>query len=365
MIQTNYDLSTALILTFNPREDNTQIAVYGRNTAIFLKRIRHPEEDLASFESFADQIDYRKDRILEVLKENEIPLEDIKVVMGRGGLIKPVESGIYTVNEAIKNDLRNSELGEDVINLGGLVADALASDLPDAKAFIADPVVVDEYDDISRISGHPLFERKSIFHALNQKAVAREHAKSLGKKYEEMNLIVVNLGRGITIGAHHQGRVIDATQGYDGDGPFSPIGSGTLPIGDVVRACFSGKYTKEEMLKMVRGEGGLKAYLGTDSIYEVEKRILSGDKKAKLILDAMIYQVAKSVGFLSMAFMEPVDAILITGDIANDKYMVNSLSERVSKIAPVHIYPGDDELDALAMNGMMIMKGEAGVLTYK
>ncbi|UCG27948.1 MAG: butyrate kinase [Bacteroidales bacterium] len=365
MTQTSYDLSTALILTFNPREDHTQIAVYGRNKAMFLKRIRHSAEDLAPYGNFADQTEFRKEKVIEVLKENDIPLMDIKVVMGRGGLIKPVKSGIYIVNDAIKADLRNSELGEDVINLGGLVADALAADLPDAKAFIADPVVVDEYDELSRISGHPLFERKSIFHALNQKAVAREHAKSLGKKYEEMDLIVVNLGRGITVGAHRHGRVIDATQGYDGDGPFSPIGSGTLPMGDVVRACFSGEYTKEDMLKMVRGEGGLKAYLGTDSIYEVEKRILSGDKKAKLILDAMIYQVAKSVGFLSMAFPGTVDGILITGDIANDKYMVNSLLERVSKIAQVFIYPGDDELDALAMNGLMIMRGEAEVLNYK
>jgi butyrate kinase len=180
-----------------------------------------------------------------------------------------------------------------------------------------------------------------------------------------MNFIVINLGRGITVGAHHFGRVIDATQGYDGDGPFSPIGSGTLPMGDVIRACFSGKYTEEEMIKMVRGEGGLKAYLGTDSVYAVEKMIQGGDKKAKLILDAMIYQVSKSVGFLYMAFKEEVDAILITGDNANDKYLVDRLVEKVSKIAQVHIYPGDEELDALAQSGLRVMRGEAEVLVYK
>jgi len=365
MAKNQYDLTTALILSLYPRDDNTQMAVYRLNTTVFLKRIRHTPEELAPYKNFPDQTEFRKDRIIQVLKENEIQMENIRIVMGRGGLIKPVKSGVYLVNEKMKNDLKNSELGEDVINLGGLIADAVARDLPDAKAYIADPVVVDEYDDISRISGHPLFERKSIFHVLNQKAVAREHAKSLGRKYEEMNFIVVNLGRGNTVGAHHRGRVIDATQGYDGDGPFSPIGSGTLPIGDVIRMCFSGKYSEEEMLKMVRGEGGLKAYLGTDSVYEVEKMIQAGDKKAKLILDAMIYQVAKSVGFLSMAFTEPVDAILVTVDCANSKYLVNNLADRISKIAPVHIYPGDEELQALAQNGLMVMRRETEVLNYK
>ncbi len=365
MAKNQYDLTTALILSLYPRDDNTQMAVYRLTTTVFLKRIRHTPEELAPFKSFADQTEFRKNRIIQVLKENDIQMENIRIVMGRGGLLKPVRSGVYEVNESMKNDLKNSELGEDVVNLGGLIADAVAKDLPDAKAYIADPVVVDEYDDISRISGHPLFERKSIFHALNQKAVAREHAKSLGKKYEEMNFIVVNLGRGNTVGAHHLGRVIDATQGYDGDGPFSPIGSGTLPIGDVIRMCFSGKYTEQEMLKMVRGEGGLKAYLGVDNVYEAEKMIEAGDKKAKLILDAMIYQVAKSVGFLSMAFKEPVDAILITGDCANNKYLINTLVDRIAKIAPVHIYPGDEELQALALNGLMVMQGEIEVKNYK
>jgi len=365
MAKNQYDLTTALILSLYPRDDNTQMAVYRLNTTVFLKRIRHTPEELAPYKNFPDQTEFRKDRIIQVLKDNEIQMENIRIVMGRGGLLKPVTSGVYLVNEKMRNDLKNNELGEDVVNLGGLIADAVAKELPDAKAYIADPVVVDEYDDISRISGHPLFERKSIFHALNQKAVAREHAKSLGRKYEDMNFIVVNLGRGNTVGAHHLGRVIDATQGYDGDGPFSPIGSGTLPIGDVIRMCFSGKYSEQEMLKMVRGEGGLKAYLGTDSVYEVEKMIQAGDKKAKLILDAMIYQVAKSVGFLSMAFTEPVDAILVTGDCANSKYLVNNLADRISKIAPVHIYPGDEELQALAQNGLMVMRRETEVLTYK
>lgn len=358
------NLASALILAIYPRDFNTQIAVYRLNKPIFLKRIRHSPEDLASFETFCDQADYRKELILDVLKENDIQIEDIKVIMGRGGLIKPVKSGIYEVNERIKEDLRRN-FCKDVINLGGIVADVIAAELPDAKAYIADPVVVDEFEELARVSGHPLFERKSIFHALNQKTVAREHAKSLGRNYEEMNLIVVNLGRGITVGAHYKGHVIDSTQGFDGDGPFSPICSGTLPMGDMVRMCFSGKYTEEQMLKMIRGEGGMKAYLDTESYYEVEKRIEAGDKKAKFIFEAMTYQVAKSIGGIYMVFKEEIDGILITGDLANSKLFVNLLTERISKIGQVILYPGDEELEALAKNGLMLLKGERKVKEYK
>jgi butyrate kinase len=358
------DLASALILAIYPQDFNTQLAVYRLNKPIFLKRIRHSPEDLAPFKTSCDQAVYRKELILDVLKENDIPLDDIKIIMGRGGLIKPVRSGIYEVNERIKEDLRKNKC-PDVINLGGLLADSIAIELPNAKAFIADPIVVDEFEDIARISGHPLLERKSIFHALNQKTVAREHAKSLGRNYEEMNLIVVNLGRGITVGAHYKGHVTDSTQGFDGDGPFSPICSGTLPMGDIVRMCFSGKYTEEQMLKMIRGEGGMKAYLDTESYYEVEKRIEAGDKKAKFIFEAMAYQVAKSIGGIYMVFQEEIDGILITGDLANSKLFVNLLTERISKIGQVILYPGDEELEALAKNGLMLLKGERKVKEYK
>jgi butyrate kinase len=358
------NLASALILAIYPRDFNTQVAVYRLNKPIFLKRIRHKSENLAQFETYCDQAVYRKDLILNVLRDNDIRFEDIKVVMGRGGLIKPVKSGIYEVNERIKEDLHKNQC-QDVINLGGILADAIAVELPNAKAYIADPVVVDEFEDIARVSGHPIFERKSIFHALNQKTVAREHAKSLGRNYEDMNLIVVNLGRGITVGAHYKGHVIDATQGFDGDGPFSPIGSGSLPMGDVIRMCFSGKYTKEQMLRMIRGEGGMKAYLGTDNYYEVEKRIEAGDEKARFIFEAMAYQVAKSIGAIYMVLKEELDGILITGDMANSKVFVNLLTERISKIGQVILYPGDEELEALAKNGIRVLKGETEVFEYK
>lgn len=261
-------------------------------------------------------------------------------------------------------DLRNSPLGEHASNLGGLIAHDIARSLPDARAFIANPVVVDELDDIARISGHPLLPHISIFHALNQKAVARQHAKSIMRKYEEMNLIVVHLGGGITVGAHKSGRVVDVNQGLDGDGPFSPERTGTLPVGALVKLCFSGKYTEKELIKMIKGEGGLVAYLGTNSAYDVEQRIQAGDAYAKLIYDAMAYQVAKEIGAMATVLKFQVDGILITGGVAHDKYFVNQVIERVHRIAPVHVYPGEDELKALAMNGLRVLNNETVPKVY-
>jgi len=360
-----YNLSTSLILTINPRDYATKVAVYRFTKVIFMKRIKHDPEELKQFVKVCDQTEYRKDRIMKELHDNEIPVHDLKFIFGRGGLCKPVKSGIYEVNEKMKEDLGCGEYGVDVLNLGGLIAYAIAKEIPGSQALVSDPVVVDEFEEISRISGHPLIKRKSIFHALNQKYVARKHAKMVGKAYEDMNLIVISLGRAISIGAHCKGQVIDATQGFDGDGPFSPICSGTLPMGDVIRLCFSGKYTQEQMLKMVRGEGGLMAYLGTNNGHEVESRIENGDENARFIVQAMAYQVAQSAGAMCMAFKDKPDAILITGNLANSKTLMENLVERITKLAPVHIYPGDDELEAMATNGLMLLKGQAEVLEYK
>jgi len=358
------NLSNVLIVTVNPRDIYTQLGVFRLGKAIFLKRVRHKEEDLARFKEISEQTEYRTKLLLNALTDNEISLDEVKLVMGRGGLIHPVESGVYPVNEKMKSDLMNSELGEDVVNLGGLIADALAGRMPNAKAYIANPVVVDEFSELARVSGHPLFTRKSIFHALNQKYVAIKHAHSLGKKYEDMKLIVVNLGRAITVGIHYYGKVIDATQGFDGDGPFSPITSGSLPVGDLIRLCYSGKYSEEEMLKIVRGEGGLNAYLGTPSGYEVDKMIRQGDEKARFYFEAMAYQTAKSVGSMCMTFTEETDAVLITGAMANSKVLVDFIVERISKIGPVHLYPGDDDLEALAWNGLALLKGDMSPKEY-
>ncbi len=352
------------ILAINPGSTTTKIAVYQNVNPVFLKTIKHSVESLKDFDNISEQYEFRKDIILNELKKAEIRLDLIKAIVGRGGLVKPIESGVYEVNENLLRDLKNSPIGEHASNLGGLIANDLAKKLPNAKAYIADPVVVDELSPYARVTGHPAFRRKSIFHALNQKAVARTHAKSIMKSYEELNLIVVHLGGGITVGAHEKGKVVDVNQGLDGEGPYSPERSGTLPVGDLVTMCFSGKYTKNKIKKMITGEGGLVAFLGTNSAYEVEQKAIEGDKDAKFYFDAMAYQVSKAIGSMSPALKGDVDAILITGGIANSKYFVNKIIERVYKIAPIHVYPGEDEMKALAMNGLMLMKGEVVASEY-
>jgi butyrate kinase len=331
---------------------------------IFVKSITHASEELAQFEHVADQFQFRKEIIYKELEEAEIQLDKIQAVVGRGGMLKPISSGVYIVNDAMKSDLHEHPIKEHASNLGGLIADEIARSLPNAKAYIADPVVVDELDEIARVSGHPLFKRISIFHALNQKSIARQHAKSIMKRYEDMNLIVVHMGGGITTGAHCKGRVIDVNQGLDGEGPFSPERSGTLPTGDLVRFCFSGEYSEKDIIKMVVGNGGIVAHLGTNSAYEAEKRAQNGDEKAKFILEALAYQVAKSIGSMVPVLKGDVDAILLTGGVAHSKWITNLIIERVFKFAPVYIYPGEDEMRALAMNGFMVLKGEVEVKEY-
>ncbi len=352
------------ILAINPGSTSTKIAVYQNMNPIFVKNITHPSEEIAQFEHIADQFHFRKEIIYKELEEAEIQLDKIQAVVGRGGMLKPISSGVYLVNEAMKLDLHEHPIKEHASNLGGLIADEIANSLPNAKAYIADPVVVDELDDIARVSGHPLFKRISIFHALNQKAIARQHAKSIMKRYEDLNLIVVHMGGGITAGAHYKGRVIDVNQGLDGEGPFSPERSGTLPTGDLVRFCFSGEYTEKEIAKMVVGSGGIVAHLGTNSAYEAEQAAQNGDQKAKFILEAMAYQVAKSIGSMVPVLKGEVDAILLTGGVAHSKWITNMIIERVYKFAPVYIYPGEDEMRALAFNGLMVLKGEVEVKEY-
>lgn len=354
-----------LVLTINPGSTSTKIAVFRGNQQTFLKNIKHTAEELASFEKITDQYEFRKTLILEELKAADIILEDIKVIVGRGGVIKPCKSGVYEVNGRMKDDLRDGEMGQHASNLGGLIADDLAKSIPGTKAYIADPVVVDEFEDIARISGHPLLPRRSLFHALNSKAIARIHANSISKSYNELNLIVAHLGGGITVSAHCKGRVIDSNQGLDGDGPFSPERSGTLPVGDLVRLCFSGKYPMDEILKMITGNGGYMAYFGTNDAYEIEQRAEAGDQEAKLIHDAMAYQVAKEIGAMSTVLKGGVDGILLTGGMAYGKAFVEQIRERVEHIAQVFAYPGEDEMKALATNGLMVITGQVTPLQYE
>lgn len=352
------------ILAINPGSTSTKIAVFQGNNPVFVRTITHSSEELSKFEKVTDQYAFRKEIIYKQLEEAGVEMESIRAVVGRGGLTKPIPSGVYEVNEAMKHDMANSPMGEHASNLGGFIADDIAKSLPNARAFIADPVVVDELSELARVSGHPEFSRKSIFHALNQKAIARQHARSIMRKYEELNLIVVHLGGGISIGAHQKGLVVDVNQALDGEGPFSPERSGTLPAADLVRSCFSGKYTQKELLQMIKGKGGMTAFLGTNNAYEVEKRAEAGDEHAKFIFEAMAYQVAKTIGGMSAVLRGEVDGILISGGIAHSKWFVNQVIERVYKIAPVHVYPGEDEMRALAMNGLMVLKGEVEVKEY-
>lgn len=357
-------METEYILAINPGSTSTKIAVYDNTNPVFIQIIRHTVHELAQFGAITEQFNFRKELVINELRVAEISLKNIKIIMGRGGLLKPVESGIIAVNEKMIHDLELCIYGEHASNLGGLIAYDLAKSLPNAKAYISNPVVVDELCDLARLSGHPLLPRKSIFHALNQKAVARQHAKSIMRKYEDLNLIVVHLGGGITVGAHKKGRVVDVNQGLDGEGPYSPERTGTLPQGDLVRLCFKGDYTQKQILNMITGEGGLVAYLGTNSAYEVEKRVEAGDNEAKYIYDGMAYQVAKEIGAMVAVLHSEVDGILITGGIAHDKYFVNQVISYVHKMAPVHVYPGEDEMKALAMNGLRLILGEVEAREY-
>jgi butyrate kinase len=359
-------MNRELILTLNPRMQFTRIAVYKMSTPVFLKKINHDPKDLEQYECYKDQTAYRTKIVMEELKANDIDVEDIKVIVGRGGLIKPVKSGVYEVNEALKRDLMNCEFGNDIVNIGGLIADGISKEIPGSRAFIAAPVVVDEFEDVARFTGRPELKRRSIFHALNQKTVARKYAKSIYKKYEELNLIVAHLGGGFSVGAHKKGRVVDANQAYDGDGPFSPIRSGSLPMGDVIRMCYSGKYTQGQMLNMQTGQGGLFAYFKTYSGYDVCQMRDAGDEKAARVLEAMAYQVAKEIGSMyAVLGAEEIDAILITGGMAKDEEFVRQIKERVQKMAAIAVFPGSDDLGSLGVYGKMVLRNEIDVLEYK
>jgi butyrate kinase len=353
------------ILAINPGSTSTKIAVFENTRSLFLKTMRHSADDLRKFDKIADQLTFRKDLVLQEIKKEKIDLNQIKVVIGRGGLLKPIESGVYMVTERMKEDLLIGYQGEHASNLGGLIADAIASTLPDAIALIADPVVVDELQDVARVTGHPLFERKSIFHALNQKAIARSYAYSINRKYEEMNLIIAHLGGGISVGTHYMGRVIDVNQALDGEGPLSPERTGTLPVGDLIKVCFEGQYDLKSLRKLVNGEGGYVAYFGTNDAYQVELLARNGDEKAKLVQDALAYQVSKYIGAAAAALKGKVDAILLTGGIAHNKTITHYISEHTSFIAPVRIFPGEDEMRALAINALMVLNKEVQCKEYR
>lgn len=329
------------------------------------RTLRHSGEELKGFAHVAEQFEFRKNIILKFLEEKGIDTSSISAVIGRGGLVKPIASGIYEINEALKKDLINPPMGEHASNLGGLIAADIASDIPGAKAYIADPVVVDEMEDVAHVAGHPLFRRKSIFHALNQKAVARIYADKIGKSYDNLNLIVAHMGGGVSVGAHRNGQVIDVNNTLDGEGPMSPERSGTLPTGELVDICFSGKYSHDEIRKMISGAGGLIAHTGSNDVQELMERYKAGDKNIQLIIDAMSYNVGKSIGAAAAVLHGHVDAIILTGGIAHNSTVCEYIKKMVSFIAPVEVMPGEDEMRALAENALRALKGEQKTLVYK
>jgi butyrate kinase len=353
------------ILAINPGSTSTKFAVYFDTKCVLNKTIRHSFDDLFHYENIIDQFDFRKGLIIDALVEEGIEVDSIKYIIGRGGLTYPVESGIYRVNNQMLKHVREGVMGQHASNLGPLLADFIALQIPDAQAFIADPVVTDELEDVARVSGHSNFERSSIFHALNQKATARAHAKRLGKNYEEMNLIVAHLGGGISVGAHKKGRVIDVNNALNGEGPFSPERSGTLPAGQLIEICFSGKYSRNQIDRMVLGEGGFVSFLGTNSASKVEDLANSGDEKARFYQEALFYQVAKTIGEMAVVLEGKVDAILLTGGLAFNKSIEGYIKEKAGFIAPVFSYPGEDELEALAMNVLRVARGEVEPKEYE
>jgi len=352
------------ILAVNPGSTTTKISLFDDSKEIFTKNISHKIEELARFNKASDQDLYRMEIIVRILREKDVALNKIKAVVGRGGLLKPIEGGTYSVNDEMVADLKKGILGDHPSNCGGLIAYAISKALG-CESFIVDPVVVHELKPEARISGMPLIKRTSIFHALNQKAVARKIAEKLGKSYFECNFVVAHLGGGITVGAHHNGRVIDVNNGLDGDGPFSPERSGGVPIGDLIKACFSGEYTLSEMKKLVKGHGGMVAYLGTHDLRIVEEQVAEGDSKAKLVYQAMAYQIGKEIGAMATVLKGEIDAIIFTGGAAKSKNFIQLITDRIKFIAPIHIVEGEQEMLALALGALRVLNKEEKSKIYK
>ena len=344
------------ILVINPGSTSTKIALFRNEEKVMEEVIRYSEEQLAPYATVMDQYEFRRQDILEVLKQKQLVLEELDAVAGRGGLLRPLAGGPYEVNDRILEDMRNAVGGNHASNLGSVISHSIASELG-ISAYIVDPVAVDEMEDLARISGLPEIPRISFFHALNQKAVGRRGAGELGKKYEEVNLIVAHLGGGISVGAHQNGRVIDVNNALE-DGPFSPERAGGLPSSSLMELCYSGKHTRQEMKRMLMGRGGLVAYLGTNDGREVGRRIREGDEYARLVYEAMAYQIAREIGGAATVLKGQVDGILITGGLAHDDMLLSWIRERVSFLAPILVFPGEAEMEALAQGTLRVLRGQ-------
>lgn len=350
-------------LVINPGSTSTKIGVFEDETLLFEETLRHSTEEIEQFASIVDQKDFRRQIILDLLEKKNFDVKSLQVVIGRGGMLKPIPGGTYAVSDALLEDLKIGVQGPHASNLGGILAREIADSIG-VPSYIVDPTVVDELIPIARYSGVPELPRTSVFHALNQKAVAKRYAAEQGKPYNSFNLIVVHMGGGVSVGAHEKGRVIDVFNALDGDGAFSPERGGAVPSGALIKLCFSGKYTEKEVYKKLVGNGGFNAYLGTNDMRDVDKMVQAGDKKAEEVRDAFIMQVAKDIGSMACVLKGKVDQIILTGGIAYDQAVVAGLKERAEFIAPFTVYPGEDELLALVQGALRVMNGEEKAMEY-
>lgn len=351
------------ILIINPGSTSTKIGVYEDEKQLFEETLRHSTEEIAQYASIIDQKDFRKEVILNVLKEKNFDINTLDVVVGRGGLLKPIPGGTYAVTDDLLNDLKIGVQGQHASNLGGILAREIG-DQVGVPSYIVDPVVVDELAPVARYSGMPELPRRSIFHALNQKAVAKRYAKEIGKSYNELSLIVIHMGGGVSVGAHKNGKVIDVNNILDGEGAFSPERAGTVPVGDLIKLCFSGKYTEKEIYKKICGNGGFNGYIGSNDMRDLMKMKEEGRQDASDLIDAFHYQIAKDAGAMAAVLDGKVDQIICTGGIAYNAFTIDELKKKLGFIAPFTVYPGEDELLALAQGALRVMNGEEEAQTY-
>ncbi|WP_066889940.1 butyrate kinase [Clostridium nigeriense] len=351
------------LLIINPGSTSTKIGVFDGEEEVLEETLRHSSEEISKYETIYDQFKFRKDIIINVLKEKEFDIKTLDAVVGRGGMLKPIESGTYKVNDKMLQDLKDGVQGQHASNLGGIIANQIGNEL-NIPAFIVDPVVVDELNEVARISGVPELPRVSKFHALNQKAVAKRYAKENGIKYSDLNLIVVHMGGGVSVGAHKNGRVIDVNNALDGEGPFSPERAGSVPVGELIKMCYSGEFTEQEVYNKVVGKGGFVAYLNTNDARDVLKLAAEGNKDAQICFDAFIYQIAKSIGEMATVLEGKIDRIIFTGGIAYSEKVIEELRKRVGWISDITVYPGEDELLALAQGAIRVITGEEEAKEY-
>lgn len=351
------------ILAINPGSTSTKVALYEEERPLLELTLSHSLEEIGAFAQALDQLEWRREIILNALAAHGFDIHELSVVIGRGGLVRPIPSGVYEVNERMCEDLRHAK-HKHACNLGGLLALEIAQRIG-VKAYIADPPVVDEMSEVAHISGLPMCPRKSIFHALNHKATARLHCEKVGIRYEEANLIVVHMGGGISVAAHLHGEVVDVNNALDGDGPFAPDRAGTIQTSSLVNLCFSGQYTQSEVMKLICGKGGLVAHMGTNSVKEIRERAEAGDPVAQRYLEAMCYNIAKQIGSLAPIFEGRVDGIVLTGGIAHGKAVTDYIDRHCSFIAPIYIYPGENELESLARNALGVLTGKFTPKEYK